>query len=272
MTFNKIGGPYTITDIKGLSPAKATINTSSASLLDGERFNSSKVNMRTLNIAFAIEKEAEDSRLSAYEVIQPKRPITIYYTSPRLNVFIEGYVETFNITHFAKKQMGTVSILCPFPYFKGMQHMVSELSVVHSLFHFPFASTAEPQLVFGYIDPLTSITIENNGGIECGLTFELYARDSVGGPKIYNHETGEYMQLNINLQEGDLVTINTERGNKSIKLLRDGEEINIFNYLSMNSTWLMLPPGGGAFVYEVETGLASNLFVTISHRDLYEGV
>lgn len=272
MTFNKLGGPYTITEIKGLSPAKATVNTSSASLLDGERFNSSKVNMRTINLAFAIEKNAEESRLTAYKVIQPKRPITIYYTSPKLNVFIEGYVESFNITHFAKKQMGTVSILCPFPYFKGAQHMVSELSVVHSMFHFPFASTAEPELVFGYIDPLSSITIENQGGIECGLTFELYARDSVTNPKIYNHETGDYMELDISLQEGDLVTITTERGHKSITLLRNGVETNIFNSLGMNSTWLMLPPGGGAFVYEVGSGLATNLFVTISHRDLYEGV
>lgn len=272
LEFNKLGGPYTITEISGLSPAKATINTSASALLDGAKFNSSKVNMRTLNLAFAIEKDAEASRLNAYAVLQPKRPITVYYSSPRLNVYIEGYVESFNVTHFARKQVATVSIVCPFPYFKGMQLMVNELSVVHSLFHFPFASLAEPELVFGYLDPLTSIVVDNNGGIECGLTFELHVMDTLSTPKIYNYQTGEFMQLNISLQTGDVVTIITDKGNKSITLLRNGTKTNIFNCLSLNSTWLLLEPEGSAFVYEVGSGEASDLFVTISHRDLYEGV
>lgn len=272
IVFNQLGGRFTITETTGLSPAKATVNTSSAALLDGEKFNSSKVNMRSINLAFAIEKDAERSRLMAYEVIQPKQPLRIYYKSLYLDVFIDGYVESFNITHFAKKQIGTVSILCPFPYFKGAQEVVNELAAIHSMFHFPFASTAEPQLLFGYIDPLTQIVVENDGMIETGLTFELYARGPVSNPKIYDHETGEYIELNMSLVAGDLVTITTDRGHKTITLLREGVKSNIFNNFTATSTWLMLKPGGSAFVYEVGTGLISNLLVTISHYDLYGGV
>ena len=272
LVFNQLGGPFTITEITGLSPANATINTSQAGLLDGEKFNSSKVNMRSINLAFAIEKDAEANRIQAYSVIQTKKPITIYYQSSLLNVFIEGYVESFEISHFAQKQIGTVSILCPFPYFKGAQQVINELSATQDAFHFPFASTEEPELLFGYVDPTTNATIINSGAVECGLTFELYAAASISNPKIYNYQTGDFMELDIDMEAGDLITITTGKGNKTITLLREGEITNIFNSLAKGSTWLTLETGGSIFVYEVSSGSIANLFITILHYDLYEGV
>ena len=46
---------FTVTEIDGLNPPPATINTSQIALIDGAKYNSSKLNMRTINIAFAIE-------------------------------------------------------------------------------------------------------------------------------------------------------------------------------------------------------------------------
>ena len=43
LEFNNLGGSYNITNITGLSPAKATINTNQAALIDGAIFNSAKV-------------------------------------------------------------------------------------------------------------------------------------------------------------------------------------------------------------------------------------
>ena len=80
------------------------------------------------------------------------------------------------------------------------------------------------------------------------------------------------MEVNINMQMGDLITITTEQGNKTVTLLRDGVRTNIFNLLSKNSTWLQLDIGGGVYVYEVGTGTTIDLDVTIKHYDLYEGV
>jgi len=84
--------------------------------------------------------------------------------------------------------------------------------------------------------------------------------------------TAEYMEININMQMGDLIIITTEQGNKTVTLLRDGVRTNIFNLLSKNSTWLQLDIGGGVYVYEVGTGTTIDLDVTIKHYDLYEGV
>lgn len=266
------GSPYTITEFQGLNPPNATINTNTTATLDGGIFNSAKLQMRSINVAFAIEENAEENRLAVYKVVQTKLPLRIYYQSDYLDVFIDGYVESVNIGYFDKKQVVTVSVLCPFPYFKGAQEVINELSAVIKKFHFPFASTAAGELVFGEIDPITSLEVDNAGSVQTGLTFELYAKKAVSNPKIYNYETNEFLEVNIDMQPGDLITITTGQGNKAITLLRDAVETNIFNLLSKNSTWLQLGVGGGIFVYQVGSGLVTSLVVTISHYDLYEGV
>ncbi len=392
--------PYTITEFSGLNPPKATINTSTTATLDGGMFNSAKLQMRSVNLAFAIETDAEANRLAVYAVAQPKNPIRLYYQSDLLNVFLDGYVEEVTPDYFAKKQIVTISILCPSPYFKSAQLVVNELSGIIKKFHFPFASeggknlfdiiattttingvtftinddgsvtangtatananlilgainliggttyilngcpsggggstyrlywqgvsgnydegngsTYTPpsdttinirivvyngaavnnltfypmvrysaytsgdyqpfgygEIVFGEIDPLTSVTVLNQGSVKTGLTFELYAKNSITNPKIFNYQTGEFLAINTTMQTGDTITITTGQGNKTITLLRDGVETNIFNLLDKNSTWLQLDIGGGVFVYTVDVGSAINLLVNIYHYDLFEGV
>lgn len=272
LQFNQIGGPFTISTISGLNPAPATINTSGSALIDGEKYNSSKVNMRTINMAFAIEYEAEKNRLEIYKVLQTSKPISLHYKSDHFDVFIEGWVQAINIDHFAKKQVATAVIICPFPYFKAAQETINDLSSLINLFHFPFASTEEPEIAFGYIDPTTAEVVDNEGAIETGLTFELYAKAAVENPKVYNYTTGEFIGINYAMQAGDVITITTEKGNKTVVLLREGVETNLFNYLMEGITWLQLEVGGSAFVYEVGTGLISDLLVSIKHRNLFEGV
>lgn len=272
LTFNQLGGPFTIVSIEGLSPADATINTSDSALIDGSIYNSSKVNARTINMAFAIENDAEKNRIEVYKVLQTSKAITLKYKSERLDVFVDGWIRSMPIDHFSKKQVVTLTIICPFPYFKAAQEIVNEISSLIDTFHFPFASTEEPELLFGYIDPTQARLVENNGAVETGLTFELYAKATVNNPKIYNYVTGQYIGLNYEMIAGDFITISTGKGEKSVKLLREGDEINLFNYLMEGITWLQLEVGGSAFVYEVESGLVSNLLITIKHRDLFEGV
>lgn len=45
---------YAVTEIQGLNPPGATINTSEMALYDGAKYISSKVGMRSINIAVAI--------------------------------------------------------------------------------------------------------------------------------------------------------------------------------------------------------------------------
>ena len=264
--------PFQITEFQGLNPDSATINTSEAAFIDGEKFNSAKLNMRTINVAFAIVTEPDKNRIEIYKVLKPKQTVKVTYKNDYRDVWIEGYVQKVDISYFAKTQVCTCTILCPSPYLKGMDPITSDLSNVSALFHFPFHSTASKDIVFGEIETDTSVSIENGGDITCGLTIELYAKKAISDPKIFNYVTGEFIGLDFDMIQGDLITINTEAGNKTVTLLRDAVETNIFNHVIAGSTWLQLSPAGDTFVYEVGTGDAANLQVTFHHDVLYEGV
>lgn len=272
LTFNQ-NSPFTISEIQGLNPPDATINTSQLALIDGAMFNSSKLNMRTINIAFAIEYQAAKNRIAVYNVLKSKQYVKIYYNGQYRQVFIEGYISSIDISYFEMKQIVTCTIICPSPYFKEAQMVVDELLNIISAFRFPFASTASPQLLMGYISNDVGIVIENQGDVECGMIIQLYARVAVSNPKIFNYITKEFIGLNYTMQQADLITIDTRQGQKSVTLLRGGVESNLFNYVIKDSTWLQLPANGGTFVYEVGDGYdTSDLSVTFNHYNLYEGV
>lgn len=306
LTFNELDGTYTIEEIQGLGPAPATINTSELALVDGAQFNSSKLQMRTLSIAFAIERNVAQSRIAAFKVVRPKHKVRAYYESETRNVYIDGYVESVSVTYYDMKQVCTVVVLCTQPYWRVAQAVIDEISSVTALFHFPFASTGpivsaiamltedmhelltedslnivtddvttedEPkEIVFGNIDPLVSIDIPNNGDAETGIIIELQAYGPVSNPKVYDYETGAFIGVNFNMQAGDLITINTQTGEKSVTLLRDGVTSNIFNSLMQGITWLQLPFGGGVYAHQVASGEPGTLVISIKHYDLYEGV
>jgi len=170
LTFSQ-NSPFTITDIQGLNPPKADINTSEMALIDGAKYNSAKLNMRTINIAFAIEYQAAKNRVELYKVLRSKQPIKFYYNGQYRSVLIDGYIQSIDIDYFEMKQIVTCSILCPEPYFKEAQQVVNELLNIIGAFHFPFASEGGKNLLtYPYFqsnrtDSGLTYTVNSNGSI-----------------------------------------------------------------------------------------------------------
>ena len=79
---------FTVTEIEGLNPPAATINTSEIALMDGAKYNSAKLQMRTLNIAFAIEYEAAKNRIEVFNVLKSKQWIKFTYIGQYRQVWI----------------------------------------------------------------------------------------------------------------------------------------------------------------------------------------
>lgn len=263
---------YSITDISGLHPASATIATSELAMYDGSTFNSSKVNEKQIDINVAIECDAEKNRIALYKVIKVKQYIKLLYENDTRDVFIEGYVSDMQIDFFSIKQTVTISILCPDPYFKDAQEIIDDISATMNAFHFPFAITASDKKPLSYRDKSAQINVINNGDVETGMIIEIHASGNVINPAIYNRETGEFVKINTTLQSGDTLYINTIRRQKSVKVLRSGEFINLFNYFSKDSAWLQLEPGDNVFIYEGDSGSSIYMSVRFVHQQLFEGV
>lgn len=265
-----------LTNVTGLNPPNADIITSTSPNFDGEMFNSSKVQKRNVVIYLVIERNVESERLNLYKFFRVKQKGTLYYKSEYRDVWIEGYVDTFEINNFSNPVTVQISLTCPQPYFNSIDEMVTEIADVISLLEFP-VSLPEAGIEFGKLDPYREVVVENNGEIETGVIFEFRAIGAVVNPTIFNADTQEFFGLNLTMQTGDVIKISTYTGSKTATLIRQGSVSNVFNYITANSTWLTLQAGENSFKYTTKensdgTNTNANLYIKIYHTDQYEGV
>lgn len=261
---------YTVYRVDGLTPPTATINNSANTTIDGSAINSVRVESRNIVIYMTIEGEVEKNRINLYKYFPLKKTVTLYFTNDTRDVFICGTVETIECDLFANKQVAQISILCPQPYFKSMESLVSEFSTIESAFEFP-VSIEEGGIEFSTILSEPRKTILNTGDVESGVIIELYAAGRVVNPVIYDALKRTHMTLNILLFKDDKVIINTNSGEKAVTLIRDGVSVNILGNMLPNSTWFLLESGDNVFTYDCEEGI-NNLQVTFTIPILYGGV
>ena len=261
---------YVITDVDGLYPPEGTINTTQVANTDGSVFNSSRINDRVITITMAINAPAEANRILLYRYFKTKYPVRLYYKNGTRDVYIDGYVSKFSVEYFEKKQTAQIEITCPMALFRATKESSTEFSNIENMFTFPFA-IEEAGVPFSYIALGEQKTIINGGDVETGVVIRLNALGTVKNPKIYNVDTIDRMILNVTMQAGDEITINTRKKEKSITLLRDGVTTNIVGRLEAGSTWFTLLPGDNVFTYEAGE-LPENLQCTFIINNQFEGV
>ena len=266
---------YMTSKIEGLNPPPSTISTSSYAGMDGSYLNNAFIEKRNVVIHFEMRGvNVEARRHQLYKVVKPSRYIKIYYATTNIDVYAEGYVETCEVNNFEMLTTGQISILCPDIYWYSTISQMAYYSQITGAFTFPFPSGTNPEpFVLGKYNTQNMMTIENDGDetgfilvIEASSTTEVAARS----PTIYNADTDEYLQITGDILNGDIITVTTKTGNKTVILDRGGVKTNIINRLASGSTWLSLREGTNRF-YLRGTGL-NNLKVRIVHTNAYLGV
>lgn len=261
---------YDITEIDGLYPPEAVINSTKTAGMDGDVFNSAYMNSRTITITLVVNGPAEENRIQLYRYFKTKYPVRLYYKNGIRDVYIDGYVSKVLVEYFNQKQTVQVVVECPLPLFNATAESRTEFSTVESLFEFPFA-IGSGGIPFSEIQIGKQESIINGGDMETGVLIRLNAVGNVVNPKIYNTDTGEYMIINQEMQKGDEITINTRKKQKSVTMLRDGTVSNLIGKLQAGSTWFSLIPGDNLFAYEADEA-SDNLRCTFIVNDQFEGV
>ena len=261
---------YIVYKIEGLQPPQVTIATAKKAVSDGSTINRLSVENRNIVIYMTIEGDVEANRINLYKYFPLKQYVTIYFENGVRDVSIEGVVEIIECNLFTNRQVAQISLICPQPYFKSAEELVTYFSSIDSLFEFPF-SIAEEGVEFSVIKTADRKAIVNTGDVENGIIIDLYAAGVVSKPIIYDVLNRTYIKLNCDLQANDHIVINTNVDNKAITLIRDGVSSNAMGYMSPDSKWLILNSGDNVFTYEAESG-AENLQVTFTTALLYGGV
>lgn len=264
-------GNYALLSVGGLTPPAAIINTAVIATSDGAVFNSSRLGTRNIVLTIAPLNSIETNRINLYKYFKAKQYIKLYLENNTRSVWIDGYIDKIDGNLYSEKQQLQISIICPDPYFKDTATGLYTFSNVIDLFEFPFAIEETPGIPISEMGEYVEIAITNNSDDETGVIITLLANDNVTNPTIYNMTTNENFALNISMETGDIITIDTRRGHKTVTLNRDSVITNILNDMNQGSTWLTLPVGDNIFSYTCDTG-AEYLNVSVELQPIYEGV
>lgn len=274
MTLTGVEPTYQVIGISGLNPPSAQINTTTIVGLDGAVFNSSKLQTRNLVLTIKINGNVEQNRLLLYSYFKTKDWCKFYYTNESLDVSIEGYVESVECDLFTNSEIAQISILCPYPYFKSLSEILTDSSKSIPQFYFPFSINVGSPVIISTLDESSGIAVYNSSESETGAMVQINILDACSSIEIKNVTTGDDFEINYSFLANDTVVINTNKGQKSIKLIRNGVITNIFSAIQSGSVFFQLAPGVNNFEYLVDNSAANNDEITITFRyyNIYRGV
>ena len=266
---SKTASRYMFSKIKGLDPPTGTISTSNYAGMNGSYLNNAFIEKRNVVIPFEMRGVGvELRRHELYRVVKPSRYIKIYYSTKNISVYAGSIVETCEVENFEKLTNGR-DLLFSVPTFIGIPlKRRCGIFPCQRCISFCLSDNDEP-FPIGMYNTQDMMTI-NNSGDEVGFTLEI-SGGPAKNPTIYNALTDEYMQISGDIQKGDVITITTKTGNKTVLLEREGVVTNIINRLVSGSTWLNLKTGENKFYVRASDGL-NNIKVRLIHRNAYLGV
>ena len=281
---------FIVKSITGLGAPKANINTTESATMDGGMFNSSRLSQRNIVVNLAFMQTAKESieqiRHKSYRYFPIKKWVTLVFeTNVRVST-IKGYVESNEPDIFSNNEATSISILCPDPYFRSQNINETVFSGVDPLFEFPFEnnSLTEPVMELSSLEVKSEQVVVYKGDSEVGIIINIHAIGDASDLEIYNTLTHEKMAIDTTklaeltgngIVANDTIIINTNKGEKSIHLIRDGVTTNILNCLTKDSDWFTLTKGDNIFAYKVSSEGSSsgaNLQFCVSNKIIYDGV
>ena len=252
-----ISGGYTLKDIEGVDPVKATVVTSSFATFDGVQYESARRDFRNviLKLGFSpdwVTTTPKALRDNLYKWFMTKQQVELrFYEDSGLTTRIVGRVESLVSPRFTADPDATASVICFKPDFIGMTNeTISGNSVADS----------------------TESTVSYIGTVETGFLFTLNVNRSISGFALYQRgDDGVQYELDFaaTLVSGDVVKIGTEPGNKYATLTSGGVESSILYGISPASPWLVLSPGSNKLRLLI-SGAA--IPYTIAYTDKYGGL
>jgi Phage tail protein len=235
-----------LTNIDGLDPVKAAVNTSPFGSVDGEAYTGSSVLSR--NIVLTLHPNPnwdnwtyESLRRLLYSYFMPKRPTRlVFYSDDMIPVEITGIVESVTVNQFSKDPDIQVSIICPDPYFIALDPKVLTGQAVRS---------------GGAV-----VEIDYQGTVEAGIHVEV---TSVSGaaPTIIGVQIGDPQISRFNVVASVSSSVYFEANSLPMQKfvqnvnLTNGVITNLLSKVQEGSSWSLLQPGENDFSVITDAGV-----------------
>jgi Phage tail protein len=228
-------GGYAVEDIQGLDPVKATFVSSSQAQMDGAQLHNKRREPRNILMKLGLKPDYINNsvaslRSNLYRYLMPKSTIIFsLYSDEVLWGITEAEVESFENNMFTADPEVDISLICYDPDF-----------------HAPSPTLIESQTVTG----ITTQEIEYDGTSETGIKFTLTFPGTGGQIRLYNTRPdliGNMLDINGVFQANDILTVDTNQGQKAVTITRSGLIIPALYYLASGSSWINLVQGNNLF-------------------------
>jgi len=226
---------FVVEKIDGLDPGKATLVATDYAQSDGAQYRGGRVDARNIKFQIALDpdyvSQSMDSlRQQLYSFFMPKSTVNLRFRvtqilgGPERVRDISGIVEDLTLDLWSEKCIANISIMCYDPYFSEPSPVIAE-GVMNN----------------------GSVIVDNPGSIPVGFKFTM-----VNAPQLYGFTFTQRLvaappQTSFTVygefQGGDVVTVNSIFGQKSIVATQGGTSRSMLGSMQPGSTWLRLGLG-----------------------------
>lgn len=239
---------------------------------DGTNVKGSSVRERNIVINGRIRLDKDINRQKIIRFFNPKHQFTLKYTNGDVVRYIDCKVEKTPVVsrHVIPEFM--ISFLCPNPWWYT-EELKYEIAMWVAAFEFELEIDAEGDgIEMGYREPNNVVNVFNDSDTASPLRIQFKAIGSVVNPYIEVVDTGRIIKIDTTLKGGDIVTVNTKRGDEYVTLERNGDNVNYFNYLSHDSDLQLSVDVGDNLIRYGAAEFVSNLEVSIYFTPQFVGV
>lgn len=270
------GPPFYLQEITGLGDVPANIQRQKVPYEDGSTVIDVLLEDRAIDITFVIANDIGDysygsisqKREQVGRIINPKLGAgTLRYENDYLVREIQVIAEGVPVFPDGKDraktlQKGIINFIAPDPYWRSL--LIDEEPAFKPLFQFPFEGP------FQMGEQRDRRIINNDGASTVPLFIEFFG--PANRPRIENLTTGEFIQVNKQLFEGEKMVIDTTSGAKRVEFIDvEGERTDVMKWLDINSIFFKLQLGENDINYTADDDVQGAV-VNISYRKSYNAV
>lgn len=228
-------GGYSVKDIQGLGPVKATLTSSQLAQMDGGQLHNARREPRNILMKLGLEPDYVSNSVSSlradlYEFFMPKSRVTMGFSFDDVLLgTTDAVVESADTNMFTADPAYDISLICYDPDFLS----------------------PDPVVVNGSTTSGTgTTTIPYPGTSDAGIIFSVTLTASSTAIKLYNTRPDlktQIIDILGTFLAGDQIVINTCPKSKAITVIRSGLNISALFYLQLGSEWISLGKGDNKF-------------------------
>ena len=244
---------YKLINIEGISSSEYSVDIVNNAQFDGGTVKSKRVESRLITITaeYPSTEDTETRRQSLIRFFNPYLTGKLYvnYSGVKrvINYEVAGFKDSRENLYDPLKFI--INLICPNPFFKDEREFSKNMAGKINSITVPFTIPASGMMMSTKV-LRQEATIINNGDKNTGLIISFMAKGEVSNPKIENLTTGKFLRIVVDLMPGDILTINTNKGNKRIEL--NGK--NISQKMDRSSSFIDMQVGENILKYSADKG------------------